>query len=100
MVGMMVPTVHLNGTGQETLLREVAEARFALGEALSRLCAMTVHGRDYYVQDMEGQHGSSFIRAWKEHEARLSAIQSVLDDLEIYEEKIHDQGHPFERKEV
>lgn len=87
----MVPTVHLNGTGKEALIKEVAEARFALGEALGRLCSMTVHGRDYYVQDGPGK-SPAITKAWNEHEARISKIQSVIDELGEYEGKIWEQG--------
>ena len=48
---LVVPTIHLNGSGKANLLEALqtaAEAVHAARDAISETCP---HGRDYYVQD-------------------------------------------------
>jgi hypothetical protein len=74
------PTVHLNGTAAEELMRQNLEALKFLQEADSYLANASPHGRDYYVQE-EG----SFQQAVKEHEARRAAIAKIIEEItEIY----------------
>ena len=47
---MMIPTIHLNGTSRDALLSELESAYIAMQSAIKALSAVTVHGRDYYVQ--------------------------------------------------
>lgn len=46
---MIFPTIHLNGTGAETLKKEYAKAYQAIEEAMNALTSATLHARDYYV---------------------------------------------------
>jgi hypothetical protein len=73
---MMIPTVHLNGTGKKNLLAELETAYAAVGAALEALRQVTVHGRDYYVQ---GEH--AYGQARTEMDARLAALAKVRSDL-------------------
>ena len=73
---MMIPTIHLNGTGKTTLLEELVAALTALNNAHDALCRVTVHGRDYYPQ---GPSAAS--QAIREHGMRRAAIEQVIEDL-------------------
>lgn len=73
---MMIPTVHLNGTGKKNLLDELEVAYAKIGEALDALRQVTVHGRDYYVQ---GPH--AYGQARTEMDARLTALETVRKDV-------------------
>lgn len=73
---MMIPTVHLNGTGKHNLLSELETAYAAVGTAIDALRQVTVHGRDYYVQ---GPH--AYGQARTEMDVRLDALRAVQDDL-------------------
>ena len=77
---MMIPTIHLNGTGAEALKREIEAAVDAVGTAMRAVANMTVHGRDYYPQGPD-----AFGRALTEHQNRRMRLLSVLDELvEMY----------------
>jgi len=43
-----LPTIHLNGTSPSTLLRDYADAGFAINAAVERLLKVEFHSRDYY----------------------------------------------------
>lgn len=47
---MRVPTIHLNGTGPETLLGEARHALESVQTAAQAIREITVHGRDFYPQ--------------------------------------------------
>lgn len=87
---MRYPTIHMNGTGYETLNREYMNAHKALGDALVALEAVTVHGRDYYVQD--GIGGDAISQAYAEHQARVLALVRVKLDLMKILINIDEQG--------
>ena len=44
---MITPTVHLNGTGKETLVEQHMQAYQALMEAYGLMCDAAPHARDY-----------------------------------------------------
>jgi hypothetical protein len=73
---MRFPTIHLNGTSFETLNREYLAAYFAVDAALDALGEVTVHGRDYYVQE-----GNAVSEAIEEHRERLRALEKIKSDL-------------------
>ena len=75
------PTVHLNGTGAETLMRQFEKAGQALRAALQALRDAAPNGRDYYPQ------GPNALRkAQEDHEARLQRLDAVLREIkELYE---------------
>ena len=71
-VNYPLPTVHLNGTPQETLLKDAKKLNDALNEAYDivsqavRDSKVGLHGRDYYVQDPANEAPSAFKRATEE----------------------------------
>lgn len=83
---MMIPTVHLNGTGSKNLLDEIKTAHTALMAAMVALRQVTVHGRDYYPQGP-----SAYTQARHEMDARLSTLEKILDDLEAMHVAIRQQ---------
>jgi len=84
---LKVPTIHLNGTARDLLVEEYGNALSALEKARQALRAITVHGRDYYVQDTP----RAIDFAIAEHAHRINRVQDV--ELEIQEilSKILDQ---------
>jgi len=85
---VVIPTVHLNGTGQEGLEKQVKAALTAVREAQDKLRAMMPHGRDYYVQ-AEG----STAKARSDHYDRIVLVASVEEDLTAIYLGIVDQRH-------
>lgn len=71
------PTVHLNGTSRESLMRQYEDAGAALNAAFRKLVEASPNARDYYVQDC-----FAFAAAQREHEDRLARIKSVHDEIE------------------
>lgn len=72
----MVPTVHLNGTGSETLLEETAAALRAVGALDAALRQITVHGRDYYPQGPV-----AYKQARYEMDRRIEAVGDLQREL-------------------
>mgnify|MGYP006995652839 CR=1 FL=1 len=74
--GIMLPTIHLNGTGPRTLYVDYSAARLAVIDSIRRLEKMEFNSRDYFMHGMD---------AWKlaqeQHRARLNQLQSVADEL-------------------
>lgn len=83
---MMIPTVHLNGTGAPALLQELHTAYLALQEAIVALRQVTVHGRDYYPQ---GQH--AYGQARDEMDRRLGQLADVQRDVQTMYESLEQQ---------
>jgi hypothetical protein len=70
------PTVHLNGTSREELLKGYSEAYTALRKAMDALSQCSPNGRDYYVQ------GDKALRvALDQHSARQQAVRDVADEI-------------------
>ena len=80
---MMLPTIHLNGTSQDSLLEQFADASEAVRVALQDLQQAAPHGRDYYPQGPE-----AFGRATAEHRKRVDALVGVRHELETIIEGI------------
>lgn len=86
-IKVLVPTVHLNGTSKQELLNQAEDARDAVEVAISLLQAAAPNARDYYPQS-----GRAFEQARRQHQDRLSRLQTVSAELiEIYN-SIEDQG--------
>jgi hypothetical protein len=71
-----IPTIHLNGTSGNVLRHQYATAIEALRRALDAVCETRPNERDYYVQ--EPDTGSQALR---EHEARVTSLQRVREEL-------------------
>lgn len=84
---LRVPRIHLNGTSKEALVREYAAAREAVVNAMDAIKAITVHGRDYYVQS-----GNAYNEAAAQHRDRLLRLDSVREELEAILRKLQWEG--------
>jgi hypothetical protein len=82
---MIVPTVHLNGSGRKSLLDGLERAGSALHEAIKALDDIAPNGRDYYPQG-EG----AFKQASAEHQVRVARLAGVLHELSQIAEAIAD----------
>ena len=71
------PTIHLNGTGYDTLYKEYKSAYKAVKEAINSVCDATMNGRDYYPQGDD-----AFFQARKEREDALEHLRIVEHYLE------------------
>ena len=73
---MTLPTIHLNGSSVNDLLKGYSDAHEAVSVAMEKLAACGPHGRDYYVT---GQFDID--KAIMEHRVRLNKLKEVQDDL-------------------
>jgi hypothetical protein len=87
---MRYPTIHLNGTNGRVLLKEYTAAGNLLGATILALEAVTVHGRDYYVQNTATDPDAS-CEAMDEHQARLRKLRDVYTDLVLITGEIQSQ---------
>ncbi len=85
---MMIPTIHLNGTGADALVDQLADATTALLDAERVLHAAAPNARDYYPQGPD-----AFRLATQEHVSRLERLRSVRLELVTICEAIAD-GRP------
>jgi hypothetical protein len=74
----MIPTIHLNGTSREELIRQLRVAGEALLEARRALENAAPHGRDYYPQGK-----GAIQQAQTEHYERLRRIDDVYEELMV-----------------
>jgi hypothetical protein len=81
-----LPTIHLNGTGADTLEQEYRALRMALKAAEDVLCAATCNARDFYPQGPEAWKAASTQRT----EAFL-ALRQLIDYAEAWE--LHAMEH-------
>ena len=73
---MTKPTIHLNGSSVNDLLKGYSEAHHAVSVAMEKLAVCGPHGRDYYVTGP-----TDIDKAISEHRARLEKLKEVQDDL-------------------
>jgi hypothetical protein len=77
---MVIPTIHLNGTDAETILRNIRIVMDPLETAIEHLESTGPHGRDYYVQGPD-----VIATAIHEHCDRVARLRSVYNEIsEIY----------------
>jgi hypothetical protein len=81
-VNYPLPTVHLNGTSRDMLLKGEMKVHDAIQKVFDALGECEFHGRDYYVQDpmsvLTGWAETAFQQAHKErmkHIENLRAFQ-------------------------
>lgn len=84
---MMKPTIHLNGTSKDELLRQISEAYDALGTAYDKLSEMAPNGRDYYPQGPDAFH-----KAQHEHLARVQQVSDIRKELFQLADQIDSEG--------
>jgi hypothetical protein len=71
------PTVHMNGSGVENLMKDYLKSLTTLRLAIETLCNAAPHPRDYYVRGEEAIHAAK-----KQHHARVQAVQDVYAEIE------------------
>ncbi len=69
-----LPTLHINGTGAETLRAEYEALFEALAVAEARLLAATCNGRDFYPQGPDAYYAARF-----ERDGMLAKLREVID---------------------
>lgn len=74
---MQVPTVHLNGTSKEGLVKPLAEAYDAIDLAYDALKRTAPNGRDYYPQG-----DGALVQAGAEHMDRLRRLDAIKEELQ------------------
>jgi len=85
---LIVPTVHMNGTGGAELLDDVTNNLTAINRALAALNATPPHQRDYYVNDPDE---SKYRLAREQHINRIARLQDIAKEYELIAENICDQ---------
>jgi len=73
---MIVPTVNLNGTSQDELLRQCTDAVQELGAAIEAMRLAWPNGRDYQTMP-----AGSLSTAHSEMSARLIKLGDVRDEM-------------------
>ena len=73
-----VPVHHMNGTGKESLQRELLEAAAAVRAAQKTLREMTVHSRDFYVRP---DFKEAFEAYYAAAAARTLALENMHEEL-------------------
>jgi hypothetical protein len=69
-----LPTVHLNGTSREALLRQQLDVIRALQNAKRVICENAPHARDYYVQ----KDPQAFAKARDACIARVQTLDALI----------------------
>lgn len=82
---LALPTIHLNGTGAQSLQAEYEAVRLAAESAIEALENATCNGRDFYPQP-----DAAWKQARAEREAAFAMLQQVVDYAAMWEEKAAD----------
>jgi len=82
---MILPTIHLNGSGKNALERDYQNARAKVRDALRAFEAIEFNGRDYYPQGPE-----AFTQARLERDFMARKLKDIDDYLEAHLEHISD----------
>lgn len=73
--GLVLPVVHMNGTGKDTLLEQREAVYMALRGVEKALRQMSPNGRDYYVIP------GLLPKAQAQHELRMAIIKALMDEM-------------------
>ena len=76
-VNYPLPTVHLNGTSRDMLLRGEMKVHDALNKLSEALGECEFHGRDYYVQDPMSQKVGDDTAFQQAHKERMKHIGNL-----------------------
>lgn len=85
---VITPTVHLNGTSKDALIKGYHEALTALTAAEKALTETAPHPRDYYVQ----KDPSAYQRASFAHRARMLRLKETKKEILAIAELVMEQG--------
>lgn len=92
-VEVISPTVHLNGSGKESLRGDLVGAIRGIQTAQEALKQCAPHGRDYYVQENDiTPSGKPYNRAREEWADRMNKLESVKIELFTIYENVTNQG--------
>lgn len=75
----VLPSIHLNGTGRNTLLKEYKEAYDKLVDFKEAFRSITFNGRDYYVQG-----NTAFSKARTDRDIMEHKIGSLMQYLKAH----------------
>ena len=75
---LIMPLVHMNGSGKENLIQDYTNAGSAVSEAISVICNAYPHMRDYYPLD---NFEEIFKQAREQHQARIDKLREVAVEL-------------------
>lgn len=81
------PTIHMNGTGKDSLLEDYENARTAVEAAVEALRKIECNARDYYQQGPE-----AWEKARTQHYDRIGKLTAVAEELEQIAIHISDAG--------
>lgn len=84
MVELVVPIVHLNGTGKESLLEARERCYEQLRLAAVALADMGPNGRDYYPEPGRME------RAIDQHNRRMGWLRQIMTEIEVECEMINE----------
>lgn len=76
-MNLILPTIHPNGTGRETLVADYQRFLGALNSARTGMRDVGPNGRDYYPQGP-----GALERAQAEHLARMKRLDSIIEEIE------------------
>lgn len=79
-----LPTIHLNGTGRDSLREENQRALDSIRLAMAHFQGITCHGRDYYPQG-----DAMLYKAQRERSAHFQKLEEVLAFLEAHQEHLY-----------
>jgi len=92
---MRVPTVHLNGTSAESLMKQLRDAAEAVDKAIGKCAEAMPHGRDYYVQDTSPTDyvlaKGAAQEAIAEMRARIAKLEEVEQELCLMHQAVFEQ---------
>lgn len=92
---MIVPVLHLNGSGLKNLVEPMNEAISKINEAVAILRENYPHMRDYYVLPDGGVGDYRLARA--EADGRIHELRRVAEELNTLREAIYEQADERER---
>ncbi len=73
---LTIPTIHLNGSSKESLVKDLKNAHTAIRNAIDALRETAPHGRDYYLQG-----DKAFEKARNEHCERVVKLEAVKKEI-------------------
>jgi hypothetical protein len=76
---LIMPTVNLNGTAKDDLIRQQLHVMLALDKALEVMGQAMPHGRDYLPSPLDGERKDADARdAWRE---RMKLVKDLKDEI-------------------
>lgn len=75
-IGLLTPTVHMNGTSREELIQQLCDAHHAINKAQEVLAQAAPNGRDYYPQGADAMW-----TAQKQHRTRVARLAATAAEL-------------------